>query len=384
MILPHELIRVRRSKTALTPLFADEEKLGLAKTLIVVYAENKDKKRVELNESLATCEELGYDFKLVRGLSAVLDSRCIFGARSFIPPPKARRLLFEEAARRPSISERDRAEIMRKVSEGLGVASADLDESLYADLLDERFLVDFREPKPDELLRLYNFSLVSTILAYSLHIAVGYSGKNEDLERTAKSLGEKEVKVSSISIDLKPSKQVGLRGGKVEVLLAQLLKSNDWSLRADVAYPPRHHETRPLELNRRLYGGMLEAESVLEETVIEIKAPVRKSSFSDLIIIDDVTNRLGITDKELLRIVEAEKVKYVRLPGILVSPEKLEALRIGLGDVEGDDFASYKAFLKGMGCKNPIPVLEALGYFVEVDPETHKPRVTRLRRQASG
>ncbi len=80
---------------------------------------------------------------------------------------------------------------------------------------------------------------------------------------------------------------------------------------------------------------------------------------------------------------EAEKVRYVRLPGVLVTPEKLEALRAGLGEVEGDSLASYKAFLKGQGCKNPIPVLEALGYFVEVDPETRKPRVVRLRGASS-
>jgi len=48
LILPHELIKVRRTKAALTPLFADEEKLGLAKTLIAIYAENKDKKRADL------------------------------------------------------------------------------------------------------------------------------------------------------------------------------------------------------------------------------------------------------------------------------------------------------------------------------------------------
>jgi hypothetical protein len=384
LILPHELIKVRRTKAALTPLFADEEKLGLAKTLIAIYAENKDKKRADLGEDLAACEELGYDFKLVRGLSAVLDSRCIFGARSFIPPPKARRLLFEEAARRPSISERDRAEIMGKVAEGLGVALADLDESLYADLSDEQFLIDFREPKPDELLRLYNFALISVVIAYSLHIVVGYSGKNEGLERAARSLGEPEVRVGSISVDLKPSKQVGLRGGKVEVLLSRLIESKDWSLRAEVAYPPRYHETRPLELNKREHGGMLEVEPVPEETIIEIKSPVRKSSFGDPIVIEDVVNKLGLTDKELLRMVEAEKVKYVRLTGVLVTPEKLEALRSGLEEVEGDDFPAYKAFMKGMGCKNPIPVLEALGYFVEFDRETRKPKVARLRRGASG
>ena len=383
MILPHELIRVRRTKAALTPLFANEEKLSLAKTLIAVYGENRDRKRSELNAGLAVCEELGYDFKLVRGLSAVLDSRCIFGARSFVPPIKARRLLFEEAARRPSISERDRTEIMGKVAEGLGVASADLDESLYSDLLDEQYLIDFKEPAPDELLKFYNFALISVVLAYSVHIAVGYSGRNEGLNRAAKSFGEPDVRVGSISVDLKPLKQVGLRGGKVEALLARLIEAKDWSLRADVAYPPRYNETRPLELNKRTHGGMLKAGPVEEETIIEIKAPVRKSSLGDIIVIDDVANRLGLTDKEVLRRVDAEKVRYVRLPGVLVTQEKLEVLRTGLGEVEGNDLASYKAFLKGQGCKNPIPVLEALGYFVDVDSETHKPRVVRLRHGAS-
>ncbi len=102
-MLPHELIRVRRTKAAITPLFADDEKLSLAKTLIAVYEENRDKRRGELLEGLASCEELGYDYKLVRGLSAVLDSRCIFGTRSFVPAVKARTMLFEAAARRSSI-----------------------------------------------------------------------------------------------------------------------------------------------------------------------------------------------------------------------------------------------------------------------------------------
>ncbi len=50
---------------------------------------------------------------------------------------------------------------------------------------------------------------------------------------------------------------------------------------------------------------------------------MRKSSFGDLIVIDDITHRLGLTDRELSEKIEAEKVKYVRLPGILVTPEKL-------------------------------------------------------------
>jgi predicted nuclease of restriction endonuclease-like RecB superfamily len=383
VILPHDLIRVRRTKTTITPLFANDDKLSLAKTLLAIYKENRDKRRTELNNGLAVCEELGYNFKLVRGLSAVLDSRSIYGTRSIISPLKARTLLFEEASSRPFISERVRAEIMGKVAEGLGVTSVDLEESLYADLLDEQYLLEFREPTPKELLKLYNYALASVLLAYSVHIAINYSGKNERLEKSAHSLGEIDIRVGSLSIDLKQSKQVGLRGGKIEVLLSHLLESKEWGLRADVAYPPRNYETRPFELNRRSHGTILKAEPLEEEMVIEIKAPASKSSFGDIIVIDDLTNRLGLTDRELFNKMEEEKVKYIRLPGILVTPEKLDALRAGLAEVEGDDLSLYKAFLKEQRCKNPIPVLEALGYFVEVDTETGKPRVSKLRRGSS-
>jgi predicted nuclease of restriction endonuclease-like RecB superfamily len=383
VILPPELIRVRRTKTALTPLFADDEKISLAKTLIAIYKENLLRKRAELDEALSECEELGYNFKLVRGLSTVLDSRCEFGTRSFIPPIKARKLLFEEAARRPSITEKDRPEIMVMVAKGLGVASQDLEENLYSDLIDEQRLINFREPAPDELIQLYNFALASVILAYSIHLSIRYSGKNEPLEKVTSKLGEPDIRVGSIELNLKPSRQIGVRGSMMESLLAKLIESKEWRLLADIAYPTRYRETRILELNRSSHEGMLRAEKAEEETIIEIKSPGRRSSYGDLIIIDDVANRLGITDRELIGRIEAEKVKYSRLPGILVAPEKLEQLRSGLEEVEGGDLASFKAFLKKQGCKNPIPVLEAFGYFVDVDPETGKPKVRRLRRGAS-
>ena len=383
MILPHELIRVRRTKTAVTPLFADSGKLSLAKTLIAVYNENRDRRRGELNERLTSCEELGYDFKLVRGLSAVLDSQCIFGTRSFVPPVKARMMLFEEAARRPSMNGRDREEVFANVAQRLGIAPTDLDESMYADLLDEQHLIDFKEPSPNELLQFYNFALVVVVLSYSVHIVVGYSSRAELLEKAAVALGEPDIKVGTLSVEMKPVKQIGVRSAKVEQLLTRLLEAKNWSLHAEVAYPPRYHEAKPLELTQRLHAGMLKAEPVEEELVIEIKASARKSSFGDLIVIDDITHKLGLTDRELLEKIEVEKVKYVRLPGILVTPEKLSELRAGLEEIEGNDLANYKAFLKGRGCKNPVPVLEALGYVVDVDPETRKLVVSRLRRGAS-
>ena len=86
-MLPVELVRARRRKDSLTALFADKEKLGLSKTVIAVHRESVEKSRAELSDALSRCEELGYDYRLVRGLSAVLEPRCIFQSRSVAPPP---------------------------------------------------------------------------------------------------------------------------------------------------------------------------------------------------------------------------------------------------------------------------------------------------------
>ncbi len=272
---------------------------------------------------------------------------------------------------------------MANVAEKLGVSSVDLDESIYADLLDEQHLIDFKEPSPVELLQLYNFALASVILAYSVHIQISYSGRSDLVEKAASSLGEVDARVSGLRIDLKPLKQVGVRGKKFEALLGSLMVLKDWSLHAEVAYPPRYQETRPLELNWRNNDGMFKVESVEPDIVIEIKAPVRKGSFGDPIVIEDVANRLGLTDKELLKKIEAENVKYIRLPGVLITQDRLNNLRTSLREVEGADLATFKSVLKGQGCKNPIPVLEALGYIIEIDPETHKTWVSHLKRGAS-
>lgn len=386
MILQPDLIRVRRTKNDIIPLFAERDKLGIAKTLIEVYREHLDKRRADLNEALASCEELGYDFRLVRGLSSVLDSRCVFGTRSLVQPIKARSLLFGEAARVGVISEDDRVAVLSSVAARLGVPLEELDQSMYADLEEEQQFTDFREPAPDELLGLYNLALLGCVLTYSTHIVAECSGKSEALERTAKVLGEAKVRGTTTTvadIALKPTRMVGIRGAKIEALLIGLLSARDWRLKADVAYPPRYKETRSLEASRRTHGGILRAEPKSEELIIEIEAPVRKGSFGDLIIIDDAANRLAITDKELLKRVEDEKVRYVRLPGVLVTPKKLEAIKQALCGVKGRNLADYKAALREQGCKNPIPVLEALGYFVDSDPETGKPYVSKLRTRTS-
>lgn len=93
-MLPQNLLRSRRSRGTIRPLYAKDDKLGLSKTLISVFEAHVDRKRGELRAALSRCEELGYDYKLVRGMSAVLEDSSIFQTRASIDPAEARRVRF--------------------------------------------------------------------------------------------------------------------------------------------------------------------------------------------------------------------------------------------------------------------------------------------------
>ncbi|MCX6641801.1 MAG: DUF790 family protein, partial [Candidatus Bathyarchaeota archaeon] len=150
------------------PLFTTDDKQSLAKTLISIYKNEIDHKRWVLNEGLQNCEELGYDYRLVRGLSFILDSQCIFSSRSVITPEKLRPMLFSEATKTPVYTDADRVIVVERVAKAMGIEPFEVDESMYADLLEEQTLTDFNEPEPIDLLGYYNHALTAAVLAHSV------------------------------------------------------------------------------------------------------------------------------------------------------------------------------------------------------------------------
>ncbi len=380
------MLKVRRTKTAINPLFASVDKQSLAKTLISIYKNEIDHKRWELNEGLQSCEELGYDYRLVRGLSFILDCLCVFNSRSVITPDKLRPKLFAEAERSPVYTDADRVAVVERVARAMGVEPLEIDESMYADLIEEQTLTDFDEPEPIDLLGYYNHSLTAAILAHSIHIEMEYQGKNEAVEKTAEVLGDfecRETTSSRITLNLKPLKQVTARGAKMERLLTALIQTPSWRLKADVLYPVRLTETRPLTLSQQLHGNLLKAKTVEEELVLEIPdKPQKRSSYGEVVVLEDTANKLGITDRELLKLIEAERTRFVKLSGVMYSPKKLDEIKADLENMGEGDLKDFKALLKGHGVKNVVAVLESLGYVVEpgVAKELH---VYKLRRKPS-
>ena len=99
-MLPSNLLRARISKGRITPLYValDTESLPLAQRITGIYRDGVGKRRGELLEKLKEVENDGHDFKLVRGLSILLDRRSTFDAESALNPVEARRAVFREAS----------------------------------------------------------------------------------------------------------------------------------------------------------------------------------------------------------------------------------------------------------------------------------------------
>lgn len=241
MRLPQNLLRVRRRRGRIRPLYASKRELSLAELLISIYREHIDEKRWRLWKTLIEVETASQDPKLVRGLSTVLDGHCIYQMRSLVDPLEARRLIFKLSRGRGVTSNEERLQILSEASSLLDISIEDLDESLYADLEEEHYLADFEPPKPIELLREYNLSLTVSLLTYAESIEIRYRGPPEELERLCQPLGEPIHRHVDgefhISVRLLPRGRCSSRAEPLERLLRALLSMTGWSLWAEIRYP---------------------------------------------------------------------------------------------------------------------------------------------------
>ena len=79
---------------------------------------------------------------------------------------------------------------------------------------------------------------------------------------------------------------------------------------------------------------LLKAKPVEEEIIVEIPdKPQKRSSYGDVIVLEDTANKLGITDRELLKLIEAEGTRFVKLSGVVYSPKKLETIKAELENI---------------------------------------------------
>ncbi|UCD44538.1 MAG: DUF790 family protein [Candidatus Bathyarchaeota archaeon] len=376
------LIRVRRQKGVIRPQYASEDYTGLARTLVQVYVEHLEKTRGELREALGSCEELGFDFKLVRGLSAVLEDRCIFQSRAVVPPVEARTAVFEEAAGRMVATEEERMHVLSAVAFRMGVSVIDLDRSLYADLIDEQELSRFEEVTPQDLLKEYNFALVVALLVYARRLVVSFSGDDRGMVELCGRLGECSVSGSGekrrIAVELGSARRSGYSASLLEEVASGLMSRREWSLVADVAYPVKAKKVYRLEVSSGREGRAMKVGYRGEEQLVV--SPARQAPTvgvrGEIVVLESQAARLGVTEAEVSD--ELLGRGFVDLGGVMVARGRLEAVEEALASAPDMRFDTVREILKGQGCRDPVPLLEALGYVVEWNRDRSQSMVYRL------
>jgi hypothetical protein len=248
-MLPSNLLVARSRSGKIKPVYVPLEAryLELASRLIEEYEKHINKHKGELTSKCQQFEEDGFDYRLVRGLVALLDRSATFEPRAYVDPQAARRAVFKAANRYPLVATDDlRQKAIAGAAAQLGVSSVELETSLWSDFEEELILASFVAPEPQELLRRYNLSLTQTLLfkAASLEFAVG-----SDYQRIfslLKRLGlmyavVRTDNVYHILVDgpISLFKLTERYGTSLAKLLPSVAEADDWSLKAQIVWGDR-------------------------------------------------------------------------------------------------------------------------------------------------
>ena len=267
--MPSGLLFTRRRRDRIRPVYAllSRENLGVARLLIQTYEDHVGRSKGELGEAVDGLEELGYDYRYVRGLSAILDRRCQLESKTAIDSVKARRQVFEIAHEKGLPTTPDaRQAVLHQAALDLGVTAEELEESLYGDLEDELILKSFEPVDAEALVKQYNLSLTQTLLFYSTELTFDVTGNWQNIFRQIKWLGliytiwrnngGYQVRVDGPTSLFKLNRRYGTRLAK---LLPTVVQSQEWIVKGKILRHKGERRLLTLELDSKKHGGLMEA-----------------------------------------------------------------------------------------------------------------------------
>ena len=205
-MLPLQLLRIKVSNKGknISPAFCrlggdSSYELKIATDMIKQFEDSFKKRETKglLGERMSLLEASYDDYKLVRGLYALLERRCIFRSRESqkymanivgntsvinLDPFHIRKYLFEESSGRGyALTDYERKEIIDSVASKTRIPNDMITRDMWADLEENMVLEGFRTLEPEKLISWYNLSLMQTLLFNStkleFYVQGGYNWK---------------------------------------------------------------------------------------------------------------------------------------------------------------------------------------------------------------
>ena len=193
-MLKSELIRprikVRGDQVFVKSLPADYHYLGIAAGLIRLFAQHVGQSRGTLADALRDYEGDSLDYPVIRGLAAVLETRCTFDNSPPVDPAELRAALFAQG---PVTRKQDlfhpntREHVIAETAAQYNLSSEQVESALFADLSEEQVLVDAGESLASgDLIARYNLEVARGLLYWAREVRVQVYDTYKELFRYLK------------------------------------------------------------------------------------------------------------------------------------------------------------------------------------------------------
>jgi len=403
-VLPTELLRVQRWKDNVRPKYSKLEgrDVEAADAVINAYAKGVGLKRGELREKVAELENAYGDYKLVRGLAALVERACTFASKAYADPLKVRQTLFKLAAERGyPTSPEEREALICEAASALGLTPEQVESSMYADLDSEAFLESCPSLDAVSLLKHYNLSLTQTLLFASTEMEFTASGNWQRIFKAIKCHGlmysahrlegTTHVRLDGPASLFKLTRRYGTSMAKV---LPEILRGKPWSLQAKIL---RADRLLNFSLESSRHGWLFpelpaadEYDSSVEErfaeqfrglgTCWDVRRELEPVEAGSSVIIPDFTfsfgakrvhmEVVGFWTREYLRR-KLEKLAEVKEPFIVAVDEELACDRVAR-------LQSLNPNVRLIYYKGRVPVREVLAFLQPLAEEEVKSQASQL------
>lgn len=234
-------IRRDRKRGRVAPIFIGEDTEDYAAMVKDLFREMIGERRYAIQNKIKELELKVEHNKVIKGLAELMFRECKFSSSQKFNPPELRERLFLES-RNGAAREKDRENVIRKISLEFKATVQEIEESIYADKEDEALLLEVPPISEEYLRKLYNLEQAETLILKSSFITISDVVKWSDIVLRIKRLGLfftpqlNEGAVNSIKVDGPVSILEGSRrySSKLALLIRALMHSDQWSMEAEV------------------------------------------------------------------------------------------------------------------------------------------------------
>jgi predicted nuclease of restriction endonuclease-like RecB superfamily len=273
-MLPSNLLRTQKRKDTIKPVYAllNKENLEIANLLIKRYKENVNRKKKDLDVSTENLEEMGYDYRFIRGLITLLDRKCKLKTKTPIEPSKIRKTVFTLTQRNGlPTNTKARKKILEEAAQLLKLSSKEIEEYFFGDLENQQIIEKFEEISARDLLKWYNLSLTQTLLFCATEISFTTTGNWQEIFRKIKWLGliyniQKFDHTYIVEVD-GPSSLFKLNrkyGTKLAILLPSIIANKKWRINAKILRYKQDTQLLNLQLDSNRFNELLLRTEVAE------------------------------------------------------------------------------------------------------------------------